>query len=161
MTDRIVALDLLENHLPEASKAALSDFYETYHENTLVMNKYFSILAASERPGTTDRVRGLESDPVFDMRVPNLVRSLYGVFARNHLHFHDASGEGYRLVAQKIIELDTINPQIASGLTGAFKMYDKMHADNQSMMRVELEKVLAVPDISRNVIEIVEKILAE
>lgn len=161
MTDRIGALDLLENHLPEASEAALSDFYETYHTNILVMNKYFSIRAASERPGAIDRVRGLESDPVFDMRIPNLVRSLYGVFARNHLHFHDVSGEGYRLIAQKVIELDTINPQIASGLTGAFKMYDKMHPDNQYMMRTELEKVLAVPKISRNVIEIVEKILAE
>lgn len=161
MTDRILALDLLENHLPEEAEIALADFYQTYHDDMLVMNKYFSILAASERSGTIERVRALQSDPVFDIRVPNLVRSLFGVLARNYMHFHHSSGEGYRFVADKIIELDRINPQIASGLTGAFKMYDRMYENNKVMMKKELERILAVANLSRNVIEIVEKILAE
>lgn len=161
MTDRILALDLLENHLPEKAESALADFYQTYHDDMLVMNKYFSIVAASERSGTIERVRAMQSDPVFDIRVPNLVRSLFGVLARNYLHFHDLSGEGYRFLADKIIELDSINPQIASGLTGAFKLYDKMHEKNKVMMKKELERILTADGLSRNVIEIAEKILGE
>ena len=161
MTDRITALDMLENHLPEEGESALMDFYAAYHEDTLVMNKYFSILAASEREGTIDRVQALQNDPVYDIKVPNLVRSLIGVFARNYLHFHARSGEGYSFVADKIIELDAINPQIASGLAGAFKLFDRIQADNKAMMKRELERILATPELSGNVSEIIAKILGK
>jgi aminopeptidase N len=93
------------------------------------------------------------------MKVPNLVRSLVGSFSRNYLRFHAKDGSGYRFVAEKIIELDAINPQIASGLSGAFKLYKRMHADNRSAMKRELERILAVEGLSKNVYEIVEKIL--
>ncbi|MEA3373678.1 MAG: aminopeptidase N [Campylobacterota bacterium] len=159
MTDRITALDLLENHQPELAQMALQDFYTRYSGDTLVMNKYFSILAASEREGTIDRVQALENDPAYDRKVPNLVRSLIGVFARNHLHFHASSGYGYSFVADKIIELDAINPQIASGLSGAFKQYDRMNEQNKAVMKRELERILASSELSKNVYEIVEKIL--
>ncbi|MDX1295081.1 MAG: aminopeptidase N [Sulfurimonadaceae bacterium] len=159
MTDRVAALMYMENHLADAARDALKDFYERYKNDTLVMNKYFAICAASEREGCIDRVRALQEDPCFDMKVPNLVRSLVGTFCRNYLHFHDKSGSGYRFVADKIIELDAINPQIASGLAGAFKLYKRMHADNQAVMKTELERILAVEGLSKNVYEIVEKIL--
>ena len=161
MTDRICALDLLENTQGESAEAALQDFYTRYADDMLVMNKYFSILAASERDGTIDRVRALENDPVYDRKVPNLVRSLIGVFARNYLHFHAPSGDGYRFVADKIIELDAINPQIASGLTGAFKLYEKMNPHNKPAMGKALNRILQTESLSKNVYEIVEKILGE
>jgi aminopeptidase N len=161
MTDRIVALDLLENHQPDLAEPALRDFYGRYASDTLVMNKYFAILAASERDGTIDRVQALENDPAYNTKVPNLVRSLIGVFARNYLHFHAATGHGYRYVAQKIIEIDAINPQIASGLTGAFKQYDRMNAHNRSLMETSLRTILKTESLSKNVYEIVEKILGE
>ncbi len=159
MTDRIAALDLLENHQPELAEPALQNFYTRYSDDMLVMNKYFSIIAASEREGTIDRVQALENDPVYDRKVPNLVRSLVGVFARNHLHFHASSGNGYSFVADKIIELDAINPQIASGLAGAFKQYGRMNEQNKALMKKELERILLAPELSKNVYEIVEKIL--
>lgn len=159
MTDRIKALDLLENYEPSLGEGALRDFYARYSNDTLVMNKYFAVLAASEREGCIDRVQALEKDPAFDIRVPNLVRSLFGVFARNHLHFHAKDGHGYSYIAEKIIYLDTINPQIASGLAGAFKLYDKMNEHSKAQMKMALEKILKAPNLSSNVYEIVEKIL--
>ncbi len=161
MTDRIVALDLLENHVPEIAEDALKHFYARYSDDTLVMNKYFSILAASERAGTIDRVQALENDPAYNPKVPNLVRSLIGVFARNYLHFHASNGHGYSYVAQKIIELDAINPQIASGLTGAFKLYERMNENNRQLMEKALRTILQTGSLSNNVYEIVEKILGE
>ncbi|MEA2110630.1 MAG: aminopeptidase N [Campylobacterota bacterium] len=161
MTDRFVALDLLENFAPEHSILALEDFYTKYKNDTLTMNKYFAILSSSQRNGTLDRVLALQNDACFDIKVPNLVRSLFGVFARNHLHFHAKDGHGYELIADKIIELDSINPAIASGLSGAFKSYKKMNSSNQKLMKQSLEKIIAVPSLSKNVYEIVEKILKQ
>ncbi|DAB28471.1 MAG TPA: aminopeptidase N, partial [Sulfurimonas sp. UBA10385] len=133
MTDRIVALDTLENISPKYSAIALEDFYKKYKKDTLIMNKYFSILAASHREGTLDRVIALQNDDAYNELVPNLVRSLIGVFARNYKHFHAKDGLGYKFVADKIIDIDKINPQIASGLAGAFKIYKKLNNQNKTM----------------------------
>lgn len=159
MTDRIAALDILENTSPEFSAVLLEHFYKKYKDNTLVMNKYFSILAASHRDGTLDRVMALQNDDAYNELVPNLVRSLIGVFARNYKHFHAKDGYGYKFVADKIIDIDKINPQMASGLAGAFKIYEKLNSVNKKLMKVELDRVVSEPSISKNVYEIVSKIL--
>ncbi len=159
MTDRIVALDILENSSAELSTVALADFYKRYKNDTLVMNKYFSILAASEREGTLDRVRALQNDEVYDEKVPNLVRSLIGVFARNYRHFHAKDGYGYSFVADKIIEIDKINAQMASGLCGAFKIYEKMNKENKEEMKLVLERIISTQSLSKNSYEIISKIL--
>ncbi|RLA70871.1 MAG: aminopeptidase N [Epsilonproteobacteria bacterium] len=159
MTDRIAALDLLENFAPQVAEEVLHDFYDRYQNDTLVMNKYLSVLAASQREGTIERVQRLQYDPVYDIKVPNLVRSLIGVFARNVKHFHAQNAQGYRFVADKVIELDAINPQIASGLAGAFKSYAKLKKHNKILIKKELERILKHEEISKNVYEIVEKIL--
>ena len=159
MTDRVVALDILENSTELLSELALSDFYSKYRDDTLVMNKYFSILSASEREGTLDRVLALQNDEAYDEKVPNLVRSLIGVFARNYKHFHSKDGYGYKFVADKIIEIDAINPQMASGLCSAFKIYEKLNETNKMMMEAELQRVVSTQSLSKNVYEIVSKIL--
>ena len=159
MTDRIVALDILENISEKDAKNSLNHFYAKYKDDTLVMNKYFSILAASHRKGTLDRVIKLQNDEVYDEKVPNLVRSLIGVFARNYKYFHAKDGSGYKFVADKIIEIDKINAQMASSLSGAFKIYAKMNDTNKSVMNVELQRISSTPSLSKNCYEIVNKIL--
>ncbi|OHD97696.1 MAG: aminopeptidase N [Sulfurimonas sp. RIFCSPLOWO2_12_FULL_36_74] len=159
MTDRVAALDILENSSPEFSAVALENFYKKYKDDTLVMNKYFSILAASHRDGTLDRVMALQNDDAYNELVPNLVRSLIGVFARNYKHFHAKDGLGYRFVVDKMIDIDKINPQMASGLAGAFKIYEKLNSVNKKLMKTELDRVVSEPSISKNVYEIVSKIL--
>jgi len=159
MTDRVVALDILENISPGFAKVAEAHFYEKYRDDTLVMNKYFSILAASHRDGTLERVIELQNDKAYNELVPNLVRSLIGVFARNYKHFHAKDGYGYRFVADKIIDIDKINPQIASGLAGAFKIYEKLNNENKKVMKSELDRVVSTQSISKNVYEIISKII--
>ncbi len=159
MTDRVFALRMLEDHYGDAAEEALKDFYGKYSSYTLVMNKYLSIVASSKRNGVLERVKKLQSDAVFDIKVPNLVRSLIGSFARNLKHFHDKSGDGYVFVADKIIELDTVNPQMASSIAGAYKSYDRLGVYNKKLIKKELERILESDGISKNVYEIVEKIL--
>jgi aminopeptidase N len=159
MTDRLSALSLLANSKTQAREKALSDFYTRYKSNTLVMNKYLSVISSSELKETPENVKTLLDDEVFDIKVPNLVRSLIGSFARNALHFHAVDGSGYRFVAQKILELDKLNPQIASGLAGVYKDYGRLNEKAKTLMKAELEKIITTEGLSKNVYEIVSKIL--
>ncbi|WP_304542767.1 aminopeptidase N [Sulfurimonas microaerophilic] len=159
MTDRITALDVLESIDARLSEIAFNNFYNRYKNNTLVMNKYFALLAASPREGVLDRVMALQNDEVYDEKVPNLVRSLIGVFARNYKYFHAKDGYGYKFLSDKIIEIDKINPQMGSALAGAFKIYPKMIESNKKLMKNALECIISTQDISKNTFEIVSKIL--
>jgi aminopeptidase N len=159
MTNRLAALELLENYAPVQADEALDDFYQKHCRDTLIMNKYFALRAGSRRDGTLERVKGLQNDPAFDTKVPNLVRSLYGSFARNMVAFHAVSGEGYGFMADKVIEMDALTPQIASGLSGAYKSYGKLSPLSKAKMGIELERIKNHPNISNNVYEIVTKIL--
>ncbi|MEK6658213.1 MAG: aminopeptidase N [Campylobacterota bacterium] len=159
MTDRVAALDILENIAPLHAKISQEHFYKRYKNDTLVMNKYFSLLASSQREGVLERVAALQNDDAYNELVPNLVRSLIGSFSRNYKYFHAKDGFGYKFVVDKIIDIDKINPQMASGLAGAFKTYEKLNSVNKKLMRAELEKVVSEPSISKNVYEIVSKII--
>lgn len=159
MTDKVAALDILENISSEYSAVAFKHFHDKYRQNTLVMNKYFSLLAASHREGTLERVIALQKDAAYNELVPNLVRSLVGTFTRNYKYFHAKDGSGYKFVADKIIDIDKINPQMASSLAGAFKIYKKLNVQNKKMMKLELERVVSTHSLSKNVYEIVSKII--
>ena len=160
MTDRLAALSVLSNSRGENRVKALNDFYERYRSNTLVMNKYLSVVASSELKETPANVKALLDDEVFDIKVPNLVRSLIGSFARNYLYFHAVDGSGYTFIADKVLELDKLNPQIASGLAGAFKDYGKLDKKAKALMKSELERIVNTEGLSSNVYEIISKILA-
>ena len=160
MTERLAALGLLENYAPHYAAPALSDFYGRYRDQTLIMNKYFAVQASSQREGTRERVEALQEDPAYDIKVPNLVRALIGSFARNPVAFYHRSGEGYRFVADKVLEIDELNPQVASALAGAFKNYRRLSPEHKAMMGGELERIKNRTGISDNVYEIVTKILS-
>ena len=159
MTDKVASLDVLEMFDENERADAFEHFYNRYKNNTLVMNKYFALLAASSREGLLQRVQDLQNDLVYDEKVPNLVRSLIGVFARNYKYFHAKDGSGYNFVVSKIIEIDKINPQMASGLSSAFKIYPKMNENNKKLMELALKCVVSTQGISKNTFEIVSKIL--
>ncbi len=159
MTDKVVALEILQNISKERSKTAFDDFYSKYKNNTLVMNKYFAILASSTQEGVLQNVKELQDDEAYDEKVPNLVRSLIGSFTRNYKYFHAKDGSGYSFVAKKILDIDKINPQMASSLAGAFKIYKKLNPINKELMKKELECIVSTKSLSKNTYEIVHKIL--
>ena len=159
MSDRMLALYIVENSTKHYSDNELNDFYERYKENTLVMNKYLAIKAGSQREGLLNRVIALQEDAVYDIKVPNLVRALIGSFLGNYKYFHAKDGSGYKFMADRLIEIDVINAQIASRLAGGFKLYKKMNSVNQKLMKEEIERVLSTEGLSKNSFEILDKIL--
>jgi aminopeptidase N len=157
MTDEFSSLVLLAAGESEFREQAVNKFFTKWKHETLVMQKWLTAQAKSSSDLTFERVKELLSNEVYDKSVPNLVRSLVSVFAGNLVQFHHKSGRGYKFIADQIIEMDKINPQMASRLAGAFKDYKRMPNDLKALVKVELDRILEVEGLSRNVYEIVSK----
>jgi aminopeptidase N len=161
MTDVLAALTvLIDLDRPERA-AALVRFYELWSHDDLVTDKWFALQARSSLPQTPDRVRELTRHPAFERKNPNRVRALVGTFAQaNQLRFHDADGAGYILLADEVIALDPLNPTTAARLVQPLGSWRRHDAARQALMRREVERVLATPDLSKNTYEMVSKSLA-
>jgi aminopeptidase N len=160
MTDRLAALSVLAEVPGAARDAALAAFYDEWKGNPLVLDKWFSVQARSGAADTLERVKALMKHPDFDMRNPNRVRSLVAVFSGNQARFHDKSGDGYRLMADTIIALDAKNPQIAARLCTVMGSWRRFDAARQALMKENLERILAVENLSHNTYEMASKALA-
>ena len=160
MTDTMAALGLVaESDLPERS-AALARFYERWRDDPLVIDKWFALQASAQRPDAVEVVAGLLGHPAFTLANPNRVRALIGVFAMaNPTGFHRPDGAGYRLLADRVLEIDPRNPQVASRLAQSFGRWRRYDRSRQAQMRAELERILAAPRLSRDVFEIASKSL--
>ncbi len=161
MTDVLAALTILADLDRPEREAALARFYETWRHDDLVIDKWFGLQARSALPETPARVRALAAHPAFDRRNPNRIRALVGAFAQgNQLRFHDASGAGYAFLADEVIALDPANPLMAARLVQPLGSWHRHEPGRQSLMRRELERVLAAPALSKNTYEMVSKSLA-
>jgi aminopeptidase N len=161
MTDVLAALTVLVDLDRPERAAALARFYELWSHDDLVTDKWFALQARSSLPQTPDRVRELTRHPAFERKNPNRVRALVGTFAQaNQLRFHDASGAGYRLLADEVIALDPLNPTTAARLVQSLGSWRRHGPARQAPMRRELERVLAAPSLSKNTYEMVSKSLA-
>ncbi len=160
MTDSMTGLAALASLERPEREAALSDFYDRWKTDDLVVNKWLMIQATSHHSQTVERVNALIQHDCFDPQNPNRVRALIGAFAHNNqLRFHDASGNGYVLVADMVRQLDPANPQVASRLLNSFESWRRFDTARQTLMHNQLNAVLNHKDVSKNVFEIATKIL--
>jgi aminopeptidase N len=159
MTDEIGDLTDLVHSKSSHMDEALDKFYTKWKHETLVMQKWLTCQATAPYDDVYDRVLKLEHDKVYDKTVPNLVRSLLLQFAANRLQFNHESGRGYKLVADRIIELDKLNPQVASRLASQYKDFKRLPENLKKLMKPELERIVNTEGLSKNVFEIVSKIL--
>jgi len=160
MTDTLAALGVLAGIDCPERDAALAAFHAKWRDDPLVLDKWFSIQATSPLPDTVARVRALSGHADFDLRNPNRIRALVGAFAAaNQVRFHDANGEGYRFLAEIVLQLDPANPQIAARLVGSLGQWRRFDAGRQALMKGELNRILALPGLSKNTYEVVSKSL--
>ena len=162
MTERLTALAVLVNSGFEAERdKALEAFAEHFKDNPLVMDQWVSVQAGNTQPGGLERVQHLMQHPAFTLKNPNKVRALIGAFANQNLvNFHRADGAGYRFLADQVIVLNKLNPQIASRLLAPLTRWRKYDAGRQGLMKTELERILASGELSSDVYEVVSKSLA-
>ncbi len=160
MTDVIAALSLLADSEHPRRQEFLDHFCDKWKDDPLVMDKWFAIQATSTRIDTLAQVRTLLSHPNFAIKNPNKVRSLIGAFASgNPVRFHAISGEGYNFVAEQVVTIDGLNPQIAARLLRVFSRWQRYDKGRQILMRNAIEKVLASKP-SKDTYEVASKSLA-
>jgi aminopeptidase N len=160
MTDRQGALLVLVSSEAPERQQALDAFYERFHDDPLVLDKWFSIQAAAQRSDTVDQVLKLAKHPDFLITNPNRLRSLANTFGANHWAFHSADGRGYTFLADMIIAADKLNPQIAARLVPPLGRWRRFEPKRSALMREALERIAATAGLSKDVYEQVTKSLA-
>ncbi|ODS99469.1 MAG: aminopeptidase N [Erythrobacter sp. SCN 62-14] len=161
MTDRQGALMVLASLDCPEREERLAHFLAAYEDNALVVDKWFTLQALSLHPRVIEQVRALAEHPQFTIRNPNRVRSLHMAFAGNPKAFHEASGEGYRMIADLILELDPINPQTAARFVPALGRWRRIEPVRAALMKAELERIMAAGNLSRDTFEQVSRSLEE
>ncbi len=161
MTDEIAALRCLARLPGDACEEALAHFYTRWNEDPLVLDKWFSTQAGAQRDDALERVDDLLGHPDFDPRNPNRFRALVRTFSRNQPAFHRIDGEGYRWLADRVRQLDPLNPQVAARTAEAFAPWRRFDDARQALMRSQLERIAQRTGISKNLYEIVTRCLAD
>jgi len=160
MTDYEAAFLSLVDLVGPQTDRAIAEFYRRWRNDPLVLDKWFRMQAMSSAPGAFNRVLALSEHPDFHLANPNRARSLlYSFAAGNPVTFHRLDGRGYRFVADRVVELDAINPQVASRIVSAFNPWKRYEPRRSGLMRAELERIGSQPAISKDVSEIVERAL--
>jgi len=160
MTDVLAALAALSTIDCPQLRAALDAFHARWRADDLVLDKWFAIQAMSPLPATLDAVRALARHADFDLRKPNRVRALVASFAANQVRFHDASGGGYRFLADIIVALDPANSQVAARLVAPLGQWRRVEPARRALMRQELRRILDVPGLSKGTHEQTSRSLA-
>ncbi|HVL01369.1 MAG TPA: aminopeptidase N, partial [Dongiaceae bacterium] len=159
MTEQLAAFRGLV-HSSRAEKAdVIADFYQRWQREALVVDQWFTVQAVAPQSDTLPQVEKLLQHAAFEITNPNKVRALIGSFCNaNAVNFHRADGEGYRFLADRIIELNRINPQIASRMATLLTRWANYDAGRAENIRNQLQRIKAEP-LSPDVYEVVTKAL--
>jgi aminopeptidase N len=159
-TDEVAALSILSQvRSPERAKA-LDRFYEKWKDDHLVIDAWFAYQAASPQASALASVKKLTRHPLFSIKNPNKVRALIGTFTSgNPVNFNRPDGKGYEFVADRVLELDAFNPQIAARLLSAFRSWRALEPERRRMAKKALQRVAKAKPLSHDAYEIVSKML--
>jgi aminopeptidase N len=160
LTDRLAALAAMTLIPGERREALIGRFAELYKDEPLVLDKWLMAQALIPEPETLERVKRLMRHPAFSLGNPNRVRALIGGFAANLTQFNRADGAGYAFVADIVVALDRMNPQVASRLLGSFKSWRMLEPGRKRLAQEALGTVARMPNLSRDVADIAERALA-
>jgi aminopeptidase N len=162
MTDTGAAIRALVNSsAPDAviaKEKALTEFYNRWPNDALVIDQWFNIQASCPLPDTLERVKVLMTHEAFSMTNPNRMRSVVVAFGfQNNINFHNQDGSGYQFLADRVIELNGLNPQMAARVLSPLTRWRKYDTARQALMKEQLERILGTDDLSPDVFEIASK----
>jgi aminopeptidase N len=160
MTDRLGALTVLVRSGGAEGTAALQAFRARHAADALAMDKWFAVQAQLPGEPALQRVLALEADAAFTLKNPNRVHALIGSYVRgNPSGFHRADGGGYRFLAERLLQLDALNPQLAARLATAFNGWQRLEPQRREAARAAMATLAQRDDLSRNLAEIIENML--
>jgi len=161
MSDRLAALHCLIRSGADTAQAALASFRTRHADNPLVLDKWFAAQALTPGDAAVEVIQKLRSDPAFTLRNPNRVHALFGTWVRlNRFGFHRIDGAGYRLLTQTLGELDALNPQVAARLATTMNDWKRLESQRRVQAQMALQELAQQTTLSRNLRDILERILA-
>ncbi|NMH64196.1 aminopeptidase N [Shewanella salipaludis] len=161
MTDALGALQAANGAELDCRDELMAAFEAKWHDTPLVMDKWFALQATQNVPEVIDRIKALTQHPGFSFSNPNRVRSLIGSFAAaNTYQFHRMDAKGYEFITDCLVELNSLNPQVAARIITPLIQLGKFDSARQASMRACLQRLLALPDLSKDLFEKVSKALA-
>jgi aminopeptidase N len=161
MTDTLAAMKAAVRAETGEAEAMLADFEAKWRQDGLVLDNWFRLQATAPGEGTLAQVRQLMSHPTFSLNNPNRVRALIGAFiSANPLQFHRLDGAGYDLLVSVLEQLNDSNPQVASRLVTPLIQFSRLDDARQTLIKVRLQQLMALPALSRDLYEKISKALA-
>ncbi|MBX2989024.1 MAG: aminopeptidase N [Bdellovibrionaceae bacterium] len=154
MTDRMSALMILADSDDRRRDEALASFHRDWRGDSVVLNKWFTVQANTSRADTQDTVKALVKHPDFQLTNPNNVYALLRVFGQNLVCFHDPKNPGYDFFADRILEIDAKNPQVAARLSASFNVINKLAPELREKALKEIRRILDEPSLSKNTREL-------
>ena len=160
MTEEAHALMLIAGRNSPDRDKALKRFYDRWHDDHLVIDIWFAAQALSPTRPALAKIKALTKHPLFSLTAPNKVRSLIGNFAmQNPVQFNRPDGAGYDFVIRNVAAIDKFNPSIAARMLGAFRNWYALEAGRRGLAKRALQGFSKSPELSRDVYEIVSKML--
>jgi len=160
MTDALAALARLANCDCDERAPALEAFYRKWEDEPLVVGKWLAVQSGSRLWTALADTRRLMQHPSFNIRNPNKVYALIGAFCGNQVRFHARDGSGYAFLADQVLAIDAINPQVAARMARSFDRWRKFDPVRQAHARTALERIRDAKGVSRGVLEIAGRALA-
>lgn len=159
MSEAVTALSALGWGVNNRWKEASEDFYSKWKEDTVVFNKWLAANAVRDDHACFEWLKELKNEAHFDIFNPNNVYSSYLIFADTSERFHHSSGDAYEFLTDRILELDPKNPQVAAGLLESFSQWKKYEPVRRELQKKQLERIMAVENLSKNSFEIASRAL--
>jgi aminopeptidase N len=161
MSDRFGALAAAVTSWTEDAPALLADFRDRFGADPLVFDKWLALNATPAVDGTLERVQAILAEPDFPHNNPNRLRALVGSFASgNPVQFARADGAGFRFVASFVADVDKRNPQVASRILTTFRNFRTYERGRRAAAETALHGLADAGGLSRNVTDILERMLA-
>ncbi len=160
MTNKMAGLQRVAGSTQSELRAAtLKESYEAMKHDEILFQKWLTVLSTSNVEGVADEIRAAAQLPEFKGAVANYVGALYMRFTENP-QFHDPEGKGYEVLADKIIELNTVNAGIGARLAEAFNVFDKLPAVQKALMEKSIRRIAELPDLDKEIRGNIEPLLA-
>ncbi len=161
MTDTLAALSAAVSAELPCRDNLMQHFADKWQHDGLVMDKWFMLQATSPAANVLENVKALMQHPSFSLANPNRTRSLIGAFASgNPSAFHAKDGSGYRFLTDVLVELNSLNPQVASRLIEPLIRLGRYDAERQQLMREQLLRLQKLDNLARDLFEKITKSLS-
>ncbi len=154
MTDQMGCLTPVVNYQNDIRNKIVDDFYRQWQGTALVVDKWFSAQGASSVDGVLDKIISLFDHPAYTLNNPNRARSLLGALVSNTSAFHQVDGKGYQFVADRIMALDMINPQVAARMANAFAHWKRLVPQQGELMKAEIDRMVSSGRLSNDLHEL-------